>query len=254
PPAFRGAGVGIAIAVKLTPVVFLGYFVWCKQWRSVALAAAAAICCSGLAELVIPRSNADYWHWLSTNAESIGRFDFVSNQSFRGLAARIWGSSPQAVLAWVLCCLAVAVVATVALSRLARADFLDRLQAFTVIAIAGLLVAPIAWSHHWTIIIVVGAFAVVSPDSRTRIASWALWLVAFGGVFWFAGGSPVGFLRGWPADVLVSNALVLAGFAWLCACALGVKHRHCAPRLPRGDGQYQAAEQHSEHHRTGPAR
>lgn len=39
---FAGVSLGFAIALKCTPAIFVGYFLWKRQWRMVAISAAAA--------------------------------------------------------------------------------------------------------------------------------------------------------------------------------------------------------------------
>ena len=254
PPPIRGLGMGIAMAVKLTPVVFLAYLAWQKQWRSIAVAVAAAAVCCALAEVLLPHSNVDYAQWLLTHAESIGRFDFVSNQSVRGLVARVPGLAAHTSWWWAGGCVIALGLAAIALWKLSPRDFVDQLLAFAVVSVTGLLVAPIAWSHHWTVVMIVCVFALVSPDMRVRTASWILWAVALCGLFWFAGGPPVGFIHGWLPSFLVSNCLVLAAVGWLLMCALGTNHQHGSTGFPSSNRQHQASEHRGQHHGTGPPR
>lgn len=250
PDRFRGVGIGIAAAVKLTPAVFVFYLIWRRQWRGVLVAVGTVAMCTALAEVLIPRSTVGYLSWLTSHADAIGNVDFVSNQSLLGMAARVTGGTRAEMPLWVGGCTVVAIATAVALSRLARHDFLDQFTAFAVVAVAGLLMSPISWSHHWTAVMVIAVVAVVSPDWRIRFASWLLWLVALVGLMWFAGGPPVGFIRGWFAAGFVSNALSISGIAWLAAAALGTKHLNRPSGFPDSDDEHQAAEQGSQHDGT----
>ena len=88
PRRWQGSLVGIAAAIKLTPLVFLPYYVLTKQWRQAAVCTGAFIGATGLAWLVLPAASVSYWTNLLWQTGRVGRTDSTVNKSLLGLLAR----------------------------------------------------------------------------------------------------------------------------------------------------------------------
>ncbi|MDT5347951.1 MAG: alpha,2-mannosyltransferase, partial [Mycobacterium sp.] len=92
PPAVRwprGLLVGLAAAIKLTPAVFVGYFLVTRQWRALAVSLLTAASATGLGWLADPSDTAGYFTSTAFDPARIGRLTFASNQSVRGIIDRI---------------------------------------------------------------------------------------------------------------------------------------------------------------------
>ncbi|ANZ39576.1 hypothetical protein BBK82_29545 [Lentzea guizhouensis] len=141
---WRGVLVGVAAAVKLTPLIFVLYFLVRRDWRAAvtSVAAFAGVAVAGF--LVAFRDSAQFWFHAMVNPERIGGVALPTNQSFQGIL-RGSGLEPGAqTLLWVvLAGLAVAAGAFVAW----RTE--DDAVALFAIATAGLLASPVSWLHHW---------------------------------------------------------------------------------------------------------
>ncbi|MGW6445796.1 glycosyltransferase 87 family protein [Lentzea sp. NPDC055074] len=141
---WRGVLIGVAAAIKLTPAIFVLYFVVKRDWRA---AITSVVTFAGLVAagfLVAPKDSAQYWLHSLLNPDRIGDMSLSTNQSIRGLL-RGFGLSPgvETVLWAVLA--AVVVAGAVVVARRTR----DDLVALFVIAGAGLLASPVSWLHHW---------------------------------------------------------------------------------------------------------
>ncbi|MCG5432295.1 glycosyltransferase 87 family protein [Mycobacterium sp. MYCO198283] len=143
----RGLLVGIAVAVKLTPAVFIGYFFVTRQWRAMVtslLTAAAAVL---VAWLVIPADTVRYFSTTLFDTERIGGLAFASNQSIRGVLERFPAVDAHSGVLWLV---AVALVLALAIAAiLASRRRGDVPAAVLSAAFIGLLCSPVSWGHHW---------------------------------------------------------------------------------------------------------
>lgn len=139
---WRGALVGVAAAVKLTPAAFALFFLLRRDFRSVVNAGAAFVVCTAAGWLLSPETSVRFWTDIVFGGQ-IDAHGYIANQSLRGLLVRL--DAPTWV--WPLAVVA-ALVATVVVMRRALAA---RQPAVAVVACAlgGLLVSPLSWTHHW---------------------------------------------------------------------------------------------------------
>ena len=143
----RGTLIGIAAAIKLTPVLFLLFFIARRQWRPAIVAIATFLSVSLLALALAPADSVQYWlHTMFDLNNRVG-VAFHTNQSLHGMLHR-YGLDPGVESAlWLGLSLIVVGCAWFVVARL-RARGEDAL-ALVVIATAGLLASPLSWSHHW---------------------------------------------------------------------------------------------------------
>lgn len=143
----RGLLVGLAVAIKLTPAVFIGYFLITRQWRALTVSLATAASAMALSWLVCPSDTTRYLTSMLADPQKFGRLTFASNQSLRGVIARIPVlDSVQGVIWWVATALILA-VATVAIRVNWRSG--NTVAAMLSAAFTGLLCSPVSWGHHW---------------------------------------------------------------------------------------------------------
>jgi alpha-1,2-mannosyltransferase len=143
----RGTLIGIAAAIKLTPALFLLFFIARRQWRPVIVATASFLSANLLALAVAPADSVQYWlHTMFDLNNRVGVAHYT-NQSLRGMLHR-YGLDPgvESVLWCGLSLIAVGCAWFVAARLRARGE--DALALF-VIAAGGLLASPLSWSHHW---------------------------------------------------------------------------------------------------------
>ncbi len=184
---WAGIGVGLAMAIKLTPGIFLLYFIVNKRWREVVVALITTVVATALAALVAPTETWRYFTDLLWNSERVGFLDNTTNQSINGFLARALAPDEPSKLLWLALSAAVITVGVVRARRAVRAG--DQLVALTLIGIVGLLVSPVSWIHHaiWVIIalILVGRWLIEesrrpagAPDQARRMAGPVLLLAS----------------------------------------------------------------------------
>jgi alpha-1,2-mannosyltransferase len=143
----RGLLIGLAAAIKLSPAVFVLFFLPRRQWRP-ALTAAASFVGFGLLGFILdPSDTKAYWFGALLDPSRIGRVTYASNQSILGVLDRSALPGAVATSLWVLLSLATVMLAWIVVVRASRAG--EELTALLAVAVAELLVSPISWVHHW---------------------------------------------------------------------------------------------------------
>ena len=143
----RGLLVGLAVAVKLTPAVFVGYFVVTRQWRALVVSLASATLAVALGWLVNPSATVRYVTSLAFDPGRIGGLAYFSNQSVRGIIERIPALDNLRGLIWMVATVVVVLLATVAIQVSRRRG--DAVAAMLSASFIGLLCSPVSWGHHW---------------------------------------------------------------------------------------------------------
>ena len=213
PPSRRGILVGLAAAVKLTPLVFVGYLVLAGERRAAARAAATFAGATLVAWLVAPADSRTFWLHQAFSPGRRGASRTAFNQSWWGLVGRLPPADGWVRTAvWLALCAATVAVAAV----VTRRCLLDRhhLDAIIAVAVAGLLVSPISWTHHWCWL-ALAPIALVAPRPRPgpTVAATALALVV-------AVAAPYGWHLTGPGSVVAGFSLTLAGALMLAVMAL----------------------------------
>ncbi|MEU0882246.1 glycosyltransferase 87 family protein [Lentzea sp. NPDC005914] len=143
-PRWRGVLVGIAAAIKLTPAIFVLYFLVKREWRAAITSMVTFAGLVLLGFLVAWKDSAQYWFHSLLNPDRIGDISLSTNQSLKGLVRDLGLQQGTETLLWAVLAAAV-VAAAVVVARQAR----DDLVALFAIAAAGLLASPVSWVHHW---------------------------------------------------------------------------------------------------------
>lgn len=148
-PKWRVGGVliGVAAAVKLTPLVFVPHL-WLAGRRADAVRALIVFAASqALLWLVVPHDVTRFWGSAVTDPGRTGPVYWAGNQSLNGLLLRLTGLASWSLAASVGLAALLAVPAVWLVRRLLRAD--RPVEALLVTAFFGLVVSPVSWSHHW---------------------------------------------------------------------------------------------------------
>ncbi len=141
---WRGVLVGLAAAIKLTPAIFVLYFLARKDWRAAITSTVAFAGFAAAGFLAAPKDSVEYWFHALQDPSRVGGLAYMANQSIRGVLHRFDPGQPVETLLWVALS-AITVLLAVIVARRTRNDVVALLG----IALAGLLVSPVSWSHHW---------------------------------------------------------------------------------------------------------
>lgn len=141
-----GVGIGLAMAIKLTPGIFLLYLVLSKKWRALAVSIAAGVAAVILAGIFSFSDSVKYYTQLIWDSDRVGFLDNTTNQSINGIIARFMSPELPSRAIWMVC--SVAMVGLVGWRIKKAVDQHDTLAALTLTGLLGILVSPVSWLHH----------------------------------------------------------------------------------------------------------
>jgi alpha-1,2-mannosyltransferase len=115
----RGALVGVAAAVKLTPAAFVLFFLMRRDWRAAAVAGLSFAACTGIGFGSAWRDSVRYWTVVVFQADGPGSPVYAANQSIEGVLARagLASNSPAGAATWLVLSAAVIAVACLGMRR-----------------------------------------------------------------------------------------------------------------------------------------
>ncbi|MGX7824263.1 glycosyltransferase 87 family protein [Actinokineospora sp. 24-640] len=145
---WQGVGIGLAAAVKLTPLIFVVYLLVTRRYRAAAVAVGTLAATVAIGFTLMPAQSIRFW--LRGAFGEVSRINPIasgSNHSLRGTVARLLGEGTPATAAWL----------TLALAAFATGLFLAH-KAYTqgndvlglsLCGLTGAAVSPFSWTHHW---------------------------------------------------------------------------------------------------------
>ncbi|GAA3349118.1 glycosyltransferase 87 family protein [Amorphoplanes nipponensis] len=140
-----GIGIGLATAVKLTPGVFILYLLVTGRWRAAGTAIAAAAAATLVAAGLFPDESREFWTAALWDTNRVGNLEYLSNQSLRGLLARLPLDAVEAKV-WLVCVLATLGFWVWRVRAAARRG--DDLGGLALTGLLGCLISPVTWVHH----------------------------------------------------------------------------------------------------------
>jgi alpha-1,2-mannosyltransferase len=181
-----GVAIGVAAAIKLTPAVFIGYLLLGRQYRAAATAAGTAAGATLLTVIVAPGPSREFWTDALWDTNRVGKVEYVSNQSLRGVVARL-----DAPAVWWVAAVALVLAYWSWWVRTRRTPG-DHAAGLAVTGIVACLISPIIWVHH--LVWVLPAMFWLLDRGRTFVVGTAYVLMCSSFVWlWWA--HPLG----WPA-------------------------------------------------------
>lgn len=164
----RGVLVGLAAAVKLTPGLFIVYWLATKRWRAAITAMITTVGLWLVTAAIRPDLSREFWTNVIFRTDRIGDPGFVSNQSVYGAMVRAgWMSRPV----WAVVALA-ALVLGIGRARDAHRRG-DELAAATIVGLTTLLISPISWIDHAVWIVPASGILLADGRDTRRRAAWA---------------------------------------------------------------------------------
>lgn len=143
----RGLLVGLAIAVKLTPAVFLLYFALRRDGRATLTGVTTFLVATLLGFVLAWRDSLEYWTAAVYDTGRIGPSGLKTNQNITGALFRLELAPELRFGLWAAGSLLVLGLTVWAVTRVLRAG--EPTLALVCVALFGLVVSPVSWSHHW---------------------------------------------------------------------------------------------------------
>lgn len=178
----RGALIGIAAAIKLTPAGFVLIFLLRKDFRAVVVSFLSFLLMTAIAFVLMPGDSWLYWTDRIFHATGMNIGPIHANEAVVSSYVKLGLSGSTLALVGGASVLAVAVMTLLGTQR-ALADK-NLPLALGVNATGDLLLSPISWSHHWILALPTAALILVmgyqKHDFWLLFAGWAgcliLWL------------------------------------------------------------------------------
>lgn len=219
----KGAAIGLAIGLKLTPGIFAVYLILTRRYRAAAVSLGTFGATIAVGFAALPGDSAEFWGGAFMDPKRIGRIENAANQTLRGAYARLLHTMDVQTW-WLSSAIVVGVVGLVLAARAGRRG--DDATGFSLVALSGLLISPVSWSHHWVLIL--PALLVLAMKSYVHrwvggIAGVALAaIVGYSQMIWWV---PVNHPRHSELhlggiELLYSNAYVLLGLLALFTALL----------------------------------
>jgi len=175
----RGLLIGIAAAIKLTPAVFVLFFLLRRDTRAAVVTVIAAAAATALGFLVSTSASVQYWFGGLGGASGLSGSPFHKNQALLPALVRLEIPTPLRTLLWLALCVGVLALAVPVIRRA------DAEIALLAVAAVALLVSPTSWSHHW-VWAAPALLVLIVHAVRRRSAGWALAALVAGVAFYLA--------------------------------------------------------------------
>lgn len=174
PKRFGGILVGLAAAIKVTPMIFSIYYLVTGQYRKAANAGGAFVVFTAIGAIFFPAQTWEYWTRLGSTGQDIDPL-LSDNWGIRSMLARI--SPALAQPTWLWAGLGLLLMA-LALWR-ARVAFRrgDRLEAGLIVAAAAIVVPPNALPHYFTWLPLIGIWLISTARRRGVVVGCAIFAI-----------------------------------------------------------------------------
>jgi alpha-1,2-mannosyltransferase len=147
---YKGALIGLAAGLKLTPAIFVAYLLLTRRYRAAATATGVFAATIGAGSLLLPSGSAFFWDVTFIRPGRISPVQNPENQGVLGALARTL-HTPHVTSVWLPAAVVIALTGLVLAARAQRGG--NEALGFSLCAITGLLISPISWTHHWVIAI-----------------------------------------------------------------------------------------------------
>lgn len=211
PRRFRGILVGIAAAIKLTPLIFLPYYLITKQWANLVRASVTFVVCGLIGLVYDPAGSLRFW----ANPEPSGS-EFIqglvhTNASIVGVIGRLGITGTANTVLWLLVGGALVLLALWRSRRhVQRGEFVS---AALTIGLVSTVVTPKTWSHHMLWQVAAGLVLLVAVQGWRRVLGVITLVVMSPTWFNFFSSTDRALVRHLVVDVfsLMAVALVVLG-------------------------------------------
>ena len=220
-PIPRGILVGLAAAIKVTPIILIPYLFLTRQGRSGMRAIAAFAGAALLATAFNVSTSWSYWTHYIRDPERAGMLSWIGNQGVLGATERMLGHTVSTPTTFVIV-VGVGVVGLVLAAGAYRRS--SPVLGLLVVEATESLASPVSWSHHFIWMVLLVAWLALAED-RPRYGEWyalgtavLLWAAPY---WWVPHGPAVQFAgRGWLSPV--GDAYVLVFIVLLLGTAVRV--------------------------------
>lgn len=165
----RGALIGLAAAIKLTPLLFVVFAVLILKHRVAIMATVSFVFFTGIAWILLPAESLKYWSSLGKGEVNTAGPVYVGNQSVSGAFTRWFAEDRPTIVAALLFGFLIAGLATLVAAWWWRRG--EKVFAVGLVGLATCLASPLSWTHHhvWAVVLL------IAVTMTSTLPKWAIW-------------------------------------------------------------------------------
>jgi alpha-1,2-mannosyltransferase len=228
----QGVAIGLAAAVKLTPLLFVPYLLLTRRFRSALNCTIVFVVCEVVTFVISPASSRDYWTKALFKPGRAGELSFVGNQNLWAALERFnHGFLTNAFMLPVLVAAAAGGLWLASVAHRRSSPMLGVL----ICAATCLLVSPISWAHHM-VWVVPAILWLALADDRPRLGpSLALGsaVLFWSAPIWWVPYKNTSDLHLNAPQLLAGNSFFIATVIFLCGTAALIRRRRAGPAMGR---------------------
>jgi len=166
----RGALIGLAAAIKLTPLLFVVFAFLIVKHRVAIMAIVSFAFFTGIAWILLPKESLEYWRSLGKGEVNTAGPVYVGNQSISGAMTRWFAEDRKTVITALAIGFVIAGIATLVAAWWWRRG--EKVFAIGLVGLATCLASPLSWTHHH----VWAAILLIAVTTSSTLPWWAVWL------------------------------------------------------------------------------
>jgi len=226
-PQRRGVLVGLAAAVKMTPIVLIPYLVLTRQTGAWRRAIGAFVAAGAIAAAVSPGASWTYWTRDAWGPNRAGWLPWIGNQGAVAVVERLLHHTISTVPLIALCGGIVGVGLYLAV-KLYQPSW--PMLGFLVMEVTESLASPVSWAHHMIWVVPLIAWLALAVDRPKHGAWWAgtVSVVFFAAPIWWVPHGPHVKFAGHGWSVLLADSFFIVLVAILVASSVRVAARRRA--------------------------
>ena len=242
---FKGVGIGLATAIKITPGLFTVYLILTGRIRAALVSIGTFLAAGLIGWVALPDGSYGFWTKYLWDPSRVGVTVLVDNQSLRGAVCRLLDANDPGTVGLIATGLVAALGLGVAVLAGRSVRVLRRADAWGGVctALTALLVSPISWTHHWVwcvpMLVLLAAEASVEharPAAvrrlRWRAVFWATLLAFLSFAMWAAKPLGAAVLHMSPLRQLPTSIYPWVGLCFLLAAAVRITARRRSAGAP----------------------
>jgi alpha-1,2-mannosyltransferase len=220
----RGVLVGLAAAVKMTPILLIPYLVLTRQTGAWRRATGAFVAAGAIAAAISPGASWAYWTRDAWGPNRAGWLPWIGNQGAVAIVERLFHHTLSTVSLLALCGGVVGVGLYLAV-KLYQPSL--PMLGFLVMEVTESMASPVSWAHHMIWVVPLIAWLVLAVD-RPRHGAWcavAVSVVFFAAPIWWVPHGLVVKYAGHGWSVLLANSFFFVLVVILVASSVRVAAR-----------------------------
>lgn len=230
----QGTLIGLAAAIKLTPLLFVVFLVLLGRRRAAVVSVVAFVVLTVVGAVVMWQGTVTFFGGLLGGDTKTSGPQYVGNQSMVGVTTRLLGLNTAATLIGLAIAGVVALLAVIVAVRWWNEK--EKGFAIALVGVATCIASPLSWTHHWVWILPLAAAALLSK----RLPRWTVVMTALLAV-WVSACVPLTVLPYGPGavdsytafDQVVANLQPVLAAALVVALSFGVLRNGIAAETSR---------------------